>query len=142
MRHQPLVAGGACLRFQTLAIAAGKGYPLDNERHRQLLADRLAVSHPLVGMGAETVVHVQRPKRQAVLTGKLRCQHQQQGGVEATAEGHQQASGTFRFWQSLTKARIKMRNHRLPQNGLADLSRVAAGKLHCGDSGLVREYSS
>ena len=126
---QPLVTGGARLRLQTLAIAAGQSHPLDQQLHRQLLTHGFTMSDPLIGMGTEAVVHVQGAKRQAVLAGILRRQHQQQGGVEAATEGHQQTGGTFRRWHSQTKARIKMRNHRLPQNGPADLSRVGLIKL-------------
>ena len=118
--RQPLVTGGAGLRLQTLAIATGQGHPLDQQLHRQLLTDSFTVSDPLIGMGAEAVVHVQGAQHKAVLAGILRRQHQQQGRVETTAKGHQQTGGTFRRRHSQTKARIKMRNHRLPQNRPAE----------------------
>ncbi len=67
---------------------------------------------------------VQGAQGKAVGVSEAGRQHQQHGGVEPAAEGHQQAAGTFRHGQSLTKARINTRNHRLPQYDQADLSRV------------------
>lgn len=84
---------------------------------------------PLIGVGAEAVVDVQGAQRKPMLAGKLRRQRQQHCGIEPATEGYQQAPGTFRLWQGLTKTRINTRNHRLPQNDLADLSRVGLIKL-------------
>jgi len=99
-------------------------HPLDQEGHRQLPAYRFAVGYPVVGVGAQAVMDVQGAQGKAVGAGKAGRQHQQHGGVEPTAEGHQQTTGTFRRGQSLTKTRINTRNHRLPQYDQADLSRV------------------
>ena len=70
------------------------------------------------------VVDVQGAQRKPMLAGKLRRQRQQHCGIEPATEGYQQAPGTFRLWQGLTKTRINTRNHRLPLYDQADLSRV------------------
>ncbi|MOA25783.1 hypothetical protein D3C78_1465310 [compost metagenome] len=80
-------------------------------------------------MGAQAVMHMQGTQPEPVFAGKLHRQHQQDGRIEPATEGHQQAFGTFRRWQGLTKTRINTRNHRLPQNGWWDLSRVRLIKL-------------
>ncbi|MNP18324.1 hypothetical protein D3C76_1108030 [compost metagenome] len=119
-----LITGLPRLGLQAVAIASGEPHPLHHERHRQLLTHRFAVGHPVVGVKAQAVMDVQGAQGEAVGVSKTGRQHQQHGGIEPATEGHQQAPGTFRCGQSLTKTRINTRNHRLPQYDQADLSRV------------------
>ncbi len=126
---QPLIAGFPGLGLQALAIATHQLHPLYHERHRQLLTHGFTMGHPAIGVRAQAVMHVQGAQHQPLLAGKLRRQHQQHCGIEPATEGNQQAPGTFRRWQGLTKTRINTRNHRLPQNDQADLSRVGLIKL-------------
>ncbi|MNF71091.1 hypothetical protein D3C84_530340 [compost metagenome] len=121
---EALVAGLPRLGLQAVAAAPLQLHPLDHEGHRQLPAHLFTMGHPVVGVRAQAVVDVQGTQGKALLPGKTRRQHQQHSGVEPATEGHQQAPGTFRRGQSLTKTRINTRNHRLPQYDQADLSRV------------------
>ncbi|MNR06109.1 hypothetical protein D3C85_1221710 [compost metagenome] len=121
---ETLVAGLPRLGLQAIAVAPLQLHPLDDEGHRQLLAHPFTMGHPVVGMRAQAVVDVQGTQGKALLLGKTRRQYQQHSGVEPATEGYQQAPGTFRRGQSLTKTRINTRNHRLPLYDQADLSRV------------------
>lgn len=91
-----LITRLAGLRFDTFSCQVYV-HAHDGKRYLPLCTQRLAVLHPFIRMGAQTVMHVDRAQRHIRLLFTPAHQLMQQyGGIEPTAEPHQQLAMRFK----------------------------------------------
>ena len=87
------LAGGG---FQAQPRVVRHRDPGDGEGNIQRGTDGLAVCGPVVGLGLQAVVHVDRAQAAGADCGVVRKQVQQHAGVQTAAEAHQHRSGKGR----------------------------------------------